>query len=174
VDEFHSQEVPVTYQERDWRPAQASHLVIQQLDEELLIYDTVRNKAHCLNSSMREVWERCDGHSSFLDIVKSLSKKNGKAWNADIVRLALKQLVNKRLLENHPLVTADWKHVSRRHVMKKIGVGALVALPVIASVAIPTPAEAASCLGLLQPCTTNAQCCSGNCGVQDISLVCLP
>jgi hypothetical protein len=163
----------MTHEERDFRPRPVSHLVVQCLDDELLIYDTKEDKAHCLNPGMWAVWEQCDGESSLLEILDKLQKKNDRRLTIDHVRLAIKQLLNAQLLEVTPSNTI-LNGLSRRQIMRKMGKGALVALPVIASVAIPTPAEAASCFGLLHVCSSSSQCCSGHCGVSGIKLLCLP
>jgi hypothetical protein len=39
-------------------------LVIQELGQEILVYDLTCNKAHCLNRAAALVWRRCDGRSS--------------------------------------------------------------------------------------------------------------
>src|SRR5262245_20800059 len=132
----------MTNEERGFRPKPVKNLVVQSLDDELLIYDTNRNKAHCLNSGMRAVWEQCDGKSNLINILENLQKKNVKHLTIDYVRLALQQLLNEQLLEPSP-ANSVLTGISRREVFRKIGAGALIALPVIASVAIPTPAEAA-------------------------------
>jgi hypothetical protein len=43
-------------------------LVIKELPDEVLVYDLDRNKAHCLNHSAAEVWERCDGRTTAASI----------------------------------------------------------------------------------------------------------
>ena len=156
-----------------FRPKPADHLIVQCVDDELLIYDTEKNKAHCLNSGMRAVWEHCDGKNSLIDILKSLQRKDGKHFTIDYVRLAIKRLLNEQLLEVN-VASSLLPAISRRNVIRKIGAGALIALPVIVSVAIPTPAEAASCFDIGHLCTSNTQCCSGHCGLAGIKLACLP
>jgi len=163
----------MTNEDGHFRPRPVDHLIIQNLDDELLIYDTSNNKAHCLNSSLRAVWEQCDGNRSLPDIVANLQKTYGRQFSSDHVRLALKQLRSQRLLQND-LPNSKLKGISRRDVVRKIGRGALAAVPLIASVAIPTPAEAASCFSLGHLCSSGSQCCSGHCGVSGVSLVCLP
>jgi hypothetical protein len=83
----------------------------------------------------------------------------------DLVWLALDQLRKSKLLADDPEVTAQLtrRSISRREIIRRIGVGAVVALPLITSLVAPTPAQAATCVPSGQPCTTSAQCCSGLC-----------
>src|SRR6185295_11975632 len=114
----------MTNENWSFRPRPVNHLIIQKLDDELLIYDTNKNKAHCLNSGLRAVWEQCDGKSSLSDILQNLQKKNGKRLTINYVRLAIKQLLNEQLLEADTS-NSILKDVSRRDVMRKIGTGVL-------------------------------------------------
>ena len=41
--------------------ARKSGLVVQEMPDELLVYDTENNKAHCLNTTAAFVWKSCDG-----------------------------------------------------------------------------------------------------------------
>jgi hypothetical protein len=41
--------------------ARKDGLVIQDLPEEILVYDLNTNKAHCLNQTAAYVWQACDG-----------------------------------------------------------------------------------------------------------------
>ena len=48
-------------------------LVIKELPDELLIYDTETDRAHCLNETAAFVWLRCDGRKSLAEITRELS-----------------------------------------------------------------------------------------------------
>ena len=41
--------------------ARHNKLVIQELEDEVLVYDLERNQAHCLNRTAALIWEHCDG-----------------------------------------------------------------------------------------------------------------
>ncbi len=51
--------------------------------------------------------------------------------------------------------------MSRREAVKRIGLGAAIALPVVISITAPTPAHALSCVQAGGSCGTNAECCVG-------------
>ena len=49
------------------------NIVIQELRDEVLIYDLAKNKALCLNQTSAKVWQECDGTKSVSEISKTLS-----------------------------------------------------------------------------------------------------
>ncbi|MCC7306140.1 MAG: PqqD family protein [Acidobacteria bacterium] len=132
--------------------ARKTGLVVQDVPEEVLVYDTDTNKAHCLNKTAAMIWRSCDGTRSVAEIAKHVGSLAGEAVTDDFVWLAIDQLNESDLLEKQ--VAADFKGLSRRDVIKRIGLGSMIALPVIASlVAPPTARAAASC-----NCNNNAEC----------------
>lgn len=132
--------------------ARKSGLVIQEVPEEVLVYDTETNKAHCLNKTAALVWKSCDGTRSISDIASYVGSVSGEKVTDDFVWLAIDQLNTNDLLEKQ--IEADFKGMSRRDVIRRIGLTTVVALPVIASlVAPPTALAVGSC-----SCTSDGQC----------------
>jgi hypothetical protein len=142
-------------------------LVIRELDDETLVYDTERDEAHCLNQTAALVWEQCDGKTTVAGMVSVLKKKLHSSADADIVLLAVKQLQRFHLVESSKLMPAA-RSVSRRDLVLKYAPAAL-ALPVIMSISAPTPAQAGSpCTqpsnrGDGCPCSSDSQCQGGTC-----------
>ena len=52
--------------------ARQNGLVVQEMPDEVLVYDLDTNKAHCLNNSAALVWRACDGTNSVADIDASV------------------------------------------------------------------------------------------------------
>jgi len=50
--------------------ARQNGIVVQEMPDEVLVYDLDSNKAHCLNQSAALVWKSCDGTNTVGDIVK--------------------------------------------------------------------------------------------------------
>jgi hypothetical protein len=90
-----------------------------------------------------------------------LSRQQGVDVSAAVVELAVDQLRRSGLL--NASVTETPGGVSRRAILKRVGIGAAVALPVVASVVAPRAAQAATCQPTGSGCTTSSQCCSGVC-----------
>src|SRR5689334_8744169 len=118
------------------------NLVIRELDDETLVYDTERDEAHCLNQTAALVWELCDGNTTPTQAARSLQGKLGTDIDSDLVWLAVKQLQKFHLVER----ATKPPSVSRRDLVLKYAPAALVLLPVIYSISAPTPAQSASCL----------------------------
>jgi len=131
--------------------ARKSGLVVQEMPDEVLVYDLNSNKAHCLNETAAKVWKSCDGKTS----IGEMAAVFGKGNNEDLVWLAIDQLSENELLEIG--VTSKFKGQSRRDVIKKIGLASVVAVPVIASLVAPQNALAAQSCN----CVNNLQCVSG-------------
>jgi hypothetical protein len=124
--------------------ARKNGLVVQEIPDEVLVYDLDANKAHCLNQSAAFVWKSCNGSNSVGDIVRQFESNGGGKVSEDFVWLAIDQLNENGLLETG--VSPRFQGQSRRQVLKTIGLASMVALPVIASlVAPPNALGAASC-----------------------------
>src|SRR5688572_5438796 len=122
--------------------ARKSGLVIQEVPDEVLVYDLETNKAHCLNQSAAMIWRSCDGKNSVTEIAKLVEVQAGGEVTEDLVWLAIDQLSENNLLEQQ--INADFAGQSRREVIKKIGLASMVAIPVIASLVAPQSALAAN------------------------------
>jgi len=145
--------------------ARRAGLVVQELSGEVLVYDRERNKAHCLNSTAARVWEYCDGKRSVAQIARAIEGEINAPVDEDVIWLGVEQLNKIHLLQEHAKLPEHKSGLSRREVMKRIGLAAAVALPVVTSIIAPSAAQAANCLPSGSACTASAQCCSGLCNV---------
>jgi hypothetical protein len=126
----------------EYPTARKNGLVVQEMPDEVLVYDLDSNKAHCLNQTAASVWKSCDGKTSVADIAEVLASNTGSRISEDLVWLAIDQLSENNLLEQQ--IRADFAGRSRREVIKKIGLASVIAIPVIASLVAPQSALAAS------------------------------
>jgi hypothetical protein len=138
----------------------ADGLVIYDLPDEVLVYDKVRDQAHCLNQSAALVWRACDGQLAPREIALKLTTQLAVAVPEDLVMLALVQLEEIHLLEQRGTIPTSFPGMSRRQMARSLGLTAAVALPVITSIMAPTPAQAATCLAPGQPCSPVTLCCT--------------
>lgn len=144
--------------------ARQEELVIEGLGDETLVYDMRSHQAHCLNRTAALVWNRCDGRSTVNEMKTALEKELHLPVNSNVVWLALEQLGKAKLLSDRLPVSISQPAMSRRAVIKKIGLGAAVALPLVTSILAPTTAEAATCIASGGVCNqSNNRCCSGIC-----------
>lgn len=132
--------------------ARKNGLVVQEVPDEVLVYDLESNKAHCLNNSAAIIWKSCDGNNSVSDIASIVEQQAGGKVADDFVWLAIDQLSENNLLESP--IPSSFEGTSRREVIKKIGLASMIAIPVIASLVAPQSAlAAASCT-----CNTPGAC----------------
>jgi hypothetical protein len=147
----------------DFVPPQHRDAIVRELSEEFLVYDKETSQAHCLNRTAIDVWKLCDGKITVAEIIQKLEKKSKSPVDERIVWMALHQLQKSGLLLGRILSSKEENFLSRRAMVKKMGVAAALALPVVTSILVPTAAQAASCLHSGQPCTSPLQCCSMIC-----------
>jgi len=115
--------------------ARTNGLVVQDVPDEVLVFDLESKKAHCLNQTAAMVWKACDGKSSVSDIARNIATQTGSKVSDDLVWLAIDQLNENDLLEAK--VSPKFHGTSRRDALKKIGMASMIALPIIASLAAP-------------------------------------
>lgn len=152
--------------------ARQEEIVIQELPDETLIYDLKSHKAHCLNQTSALIWKYCDGQTTAAEMAKLLERDLRTPINQDLVWFTLERLAKARLLKERIVWPHETARLSRREVMRKLGLGAAIAAPLIMTVAAPQSVHAASCVTNCAgrprgtPCF-NAQgnnctkCCSG-------------
>src|SRR5882724_5034450 len=151
---------------REWKdssrqltPLAKENVLARKLAEETLIYDLETHTAHSLNKTAALVWQLCDGQTSIAQMISTLQKKARVAADEKVVWLALKQLEKAQLLVE-PIAGPIQPMLERREVMRKIG---WLALPLVTSILVPTPAQAITCFPVGHACGNDAQCCSGRC-----------
>jgi Coenzyme PQQ synthesis protein D (PqqD) len=140
--------------------ARKDELVIRELEEETLVYDYRTFKAFCLNQTASLIWKSCNGKNEPAAIARLLEKEFQMPVPEDLVWLALKQFTKDNLLVEEPALSKLANGVSRREVMRRIGLGTAIALPVVFSLVAPTPAMAFSGCVCSSPgdCITQTTC----------------
>jgi hypothetical protein len=138
--------------------ARKEELVVQEVKDEVLVYDLRTNRAHCLNETAAFVWKSCNGENSVVEIGKKCQRETGKPVSEEMIWLAIDQLGKRDLLEKPIEVVFEGQ--TRREALKKIGLGAMIALPIVTSLTAPTAALAATICpaGTACTCTLVANC----------------
>jgi hypothetical protein len=143
--------------------ARKEGLLVHPLEDEVLVYDLVRHKAHCLNQASATVWKHCDGKHGAGDLARIAGRELDIPFDEQMVWLALGQLDKARLLEQRITPGSGPAKITRREVIKRVGLAAAVSAPLISSIVSPTPAQAATCVPKGGTCTSSLQCCSKVC-----------
>jgi coenzyme PQQ synthesis protein D (PqqD) len=149
--------------------ARKEGLLVQEMPDELLVYDLDRHKAHCLNETAALIWKRCDGKTTVGQMVRRLGHETKSPVDEAVVCLAFDQLAKANLLQDQARKWSGASGISRREVIRRIGAAAAVSLPLVTSIVAPEAVQAATCRASTAACTADAQCCSLSC----VSLACL-
>ena len=136
--------------------ARKDEIVSREVEGELLIYDRLRDEAHCLNASAAAIWKRCDGRTTVSQIAQSIALQCGGSPDEKLVQLGLDELGERHLLQ-HARPRAARPTLARREAVRRIGLGAAIALPIVITITAPTPAQAGSCRGGGASCGTGSQ-----------------
>lgn len=163
--------------------ARTEGLVVRDLPGETVVYDRDSHRAHCLNRTAAIVFRNADGRRTVPDLARLLAAETGAAVGHGVVRATLDRLREASLLHADAAdpdarvgvhAGAPPTDASRRAMMRRVGLGAAALLPVVTSILVPTPAEAAntcisveSCPGATdQPCyntSPGAECPTNKC-----------
>ena len=117
--------------------ARKDGLVIQELPDEVLVYDLNSDRAHCLNQTAAFVWQRCDGRNTTAQIARKLGQQFDCSVDEKIVWLALDQLGRNHLLARQPVPPAELMGMNRRSMLRALGLAGAVAVPLVTSI-MPT------------------------------------
>jgi hypothetical protein len=136
---------------RSYRPqTRTTQLLVQELPDEVLVYDMERNEVHCLNGSAARVWGFCDGEHTVAEIASLLATDLDQETAEKLVWVALEQFAERHLLEEDPSAEglieelADKPSGMTRREMV-VGLSVLVGMiPVVESIMSPPAALAAS------------------------------
>jgi len=142
--------------------ARKDSLIVKELPDETLVYDTQRDKAHCLNSTAALVWKNCDGKKTVDQLRELMEQDAGARVPEEMVWLALDQLKQFSLLETPVTQPPRFANMSRRQMIRVAGTAAIAA-PVILSIIAPRAAEAQSLLPPGSCCGSPGVCASNNC-----------
>jgi hypothetical protein len=143
----------------DARPvARTEAMIVEELEGDLIIYDTASNKAHALNPLAARIWKHCDGERTVSDLTALFAAETP----ADAVANCLSQLERLRLLNAGSLGSADVGVLSRRQLLRKVAIGAAataVMVPIVTSILAPSAMATASCQALNATCSGGKPCC---------------
>lgn len=141
--------------------ARRDELVIEEMADEVLVYDLTNNKAHCLSTTAAAVWKRCDGQRGIDELARATGADLSTPVDAEVVRFALEQLSRANLLQERIMRQPEAPRLSRRALFARAG--AVAAAAVVTSIVAPTVAQAATLASSSRTCTEGAQCASGIC-----------
>jgi len=147
----------VRWTNRKFPVARDEGLLIEQVADEVVVYDVDSKEAHCLSPLPAVIFTHSDGHRTVEDLATIASDKLETTITTGAVEHAIMQLDERRLLAVSPSLDG----MSRRQMLRKSAVagGVVAAAPLISSVFAPAAlaANSATCGPLLCcPCSTKS------------------
>ena len=124
----------------------STQLLVEELVDELLIYDVERNEVHCLNGMAVRVWALCDGERTPSEIARALNSDLEPEVVETMVWSALDQFAERHLLEevqDKPLDVYKPEGMTRRQMILRLS-AAVALLPLVDSIVSPEAALAQS------------------------------
>jgi hypothetical protein len=121
--------------------ARKSDIFVENLPEEVVLYDKTNNKVHCLNKTAAAIWENCDGTRTVDDLVHVLESKFGTSADSNLVLQALEELKKANLMKAGTVAVPDAALTSRREAMGKM---ALAGSALVATIIAAPPSAHAS------------------------------
>jgi hypothetical protein len=151
--------------------ARQDGLLVEEVEDELVVYDQRRDSAHRLNRTAAIVWRHCDGKHDTAQLLQVLEAEVGKDLaDEDLVEISLDMLADKGLLEDAaPARAPEETRLSRRRFIRRVGTvgAAALVLPSVTSLVAPTAAHAqtqcTTCTACTSSCTSCATCTSCVC-----------
>lgn len=122
--------------------AEVENLVVQTMPDETLVYHTANNTAHCLNKTAAAIWKHCDGSLTVTEIADRAARDLNASVSNDMVWSAIEQFERDNLLQEKVVRPAGTGGMNRRELMRRAGLAAVVAIPLVTSIVAPTAAQA--------------------------------
>lgn len=144
--------------------ARRKDIVIQEFGNETLIYDLTANKAFNLNETSSLIWQLSTGNNTISEIASELSYKFNSPISEEFVWLALEQFRKDKLVENENEIAGLLDGLSRREIIRRVGLASVVMLPIVSSLVAPTAVQAAasSCPNVACRCPNASAICPGS------------
>lgn len=111
----------------------------------MLVYDLKTHRAHCLNKTAAFVWNHCDGHKTVLEIARELEQQWREQVSEDVIYMTMEKLGKADLLVGGVYCPQSEAGMTRRRMIRQIGIGTLL-LPTVMTIIAPMTVSAATCV----------------------------
>jgi hypothetical protein len=111
--------------------ARTEGLVIRESADGLRIQDTLENQEYKLHRITAAVWRNANGLRAIADLAELVSRQLGLTADEERIWAALDRLADAKLLVARLAPPAGGQHLSRRTLLRRLGLAAAVALPAV-------------------------------------------
>jgi hypothetical protein len=142
----------------DLLPLLREGLLRHPLGDQVLVYDTKRNKVHLLDQATAGVVDSLERGETAEVIARKLEQRTGTSSGEDMLLLALDELAQAELTENIARETEPMPELTRREILRRFAaIGTAALIPVVLTLT-PNTALGQGSLACGQACTTTLQC----------------
>jgi Coenzyme PQQ synthesis protein D (PqqD) len=134
--------------------ARREELVVQELPDEVLVYDLRQHKAHCLNKSAAFIWEQCDGFTSASELTRLAKEEFQVPIDEGMVWQTLERLSKAHLLSEPVRRPMGEMFRSRRAMLGKLSAAAMLSVPLVTTIVAPMATQAATIPEICTFCVT--------------------
>jgi hypothetical protein len=160
--EFTSAERKTWFSRAALPAARSRGLIVRRVDDETLVYDPERHRAHCLGPLAAAIWRACDGRATASEIAARI--EGDRPLDPAVVSLIARRLARAHLLDGRVAAPPD---LARREWLRKAaGLGGFAILSITAPLAVEAATCVANCTGRPNGTCTTLPCCppaTGNC-----------
>lgn len=117
--------------------SRTNEIIVQNLEDEVLIYDLRSNQALSLNETVSKVWQSLNGEKTVAEIAVEID------FPPEMVLFSLDELNKKSLLAEKVEIDLPKDKVSRRKILLQAATTS-IALPLIVGIVAPTALQAQS------------------------------
>lgn len=154
----------------NFRPlVRTENIVQQEAGDDLLLYDLSTNKAYSLNKTSANIYQYCNGSNN----IGQLGDLTG--FDRELIMLTLESFKKENLLNQPNEISNHFDAISRRRLIRRIGINSIAALPLITSIAAPKSTRAASAGCGIQNPPSSPPCqpidCFSSCNGGEFSIV---
>ena len=121
--------------------ARKSDIFVENLPQEVVLYDKSNNKVHCLKETAAAIWESCDGTRTVDDLAHIVEAKFGPPSDRHLVLQALAELEKADLMQAGSGIVSGVELTSRREAVGKL---VMAGSALVATIVAPAPAAAIS------------------------------
>ncbi|HUQ21370.1 MAG TPA: hypothetical protein VM099_17285 [Gemmatimonadaceae bacterium] len=132
------------------------------MDNDLLVYDSINDQVHLLNSSAAVVFALMESGAPLTEIEKKVSDQYGIDTGPEMLAMAVDQISTAGLFDE--AISAPPIDTTRRAVLQKVAAAGLgILLPAILTITPSKTYAQGSVKALGAPCDLSAECASGCC-----------
>jgi len=139
--------------------ARKSDIFVENLPQEVVLYDKSNNKVHCLKETAAAIWESCDGTRTVDDLAHIVEAKFGPPSDRHLVLQALAELEKADLMQAGSGIVSDVELTSRREAVGKL---VMAGSALVATIVASAPAAHAS---VTPPTVAREKLSTGSTGV---------